>query len=387
MNLKLRDRRYWIHGTVAGRFLRLPLGTSNKDAASGVVNRIERALAQADKSSLWPELKMVLPSRTFAALANIANYREPELPASAPQMPTWQDLETTFSTKMHQRILLGKMAESTRNRYGQTLRAFKLFIKEMAVTDLAAMNRPFIEKFKVWRLAKIQEKKFSRGGRGLSLDVAILHRVFSVAVECELLAKNPVGFEGRPGDVPEHGAQPFTGDQLTKLREAAKEDLLTYLLLRWTGLRGSDAVRLTWYEIDWQSQEINRLTLKRKTRVVLPIPQELFFVLETEYERVKPEPTDRILLNPNSNAPMTRPRLYERMLALGKRAGVTHSSPSPISGYLRGRHAGPRRKPLRCSEAFGRYGCDCRETLRAVREGTARSRQAHHGKWRRFGED
>jgi integrase len=228
---------------------------------------------------------------------------------------------------MHQRILLGKMAESTRERYNQAIRAFKGFLKETGVSELPAMNRPFIEKFKVWRLAQIQEKKFSRGGRGLALDVAILHRVFAIAVECELIVKNPVGFEGRPGDAPEHGAQPFRGEQLGKLREAAKQDLLACLLLRWTGLRGSDAVRLTWDDIDWQAREINRLTQKRKIRVVLPVHQELFFALETEKDRRQPDCCARVLVNPQTGKPMTRPRLYQRMLALGKRAGVSDAHP------------------------------------------------------------
>lgn len=173
------------------------------------------------------------------------------------------------------------------------------------------MNRQFIENLKVWRLAKIQEKQFSREGRSLTLDVAILHHVFGIAVEFRL--------EGRPGDRAEHGAQPFSGDQLTKLRQAANEDLLAYLLLRWTGLRGSDAVRLKWDEIGCEAREINRLTQKRKKRVVLPIPQELYFALVAEHGKRMPQPDERILVNPGNRAkgaPMTRPRLYERMLAM-----------------------------------------------------------------------
>jgi integrase len=324
MKLKLRQKRYWLHGTIAGNFRRLPLGTGNKESAAQIANDIERALAQSERSELWPELKRMLPPRTFAALAAIVHYREPE---KAPSVPTWQDLEGAFSTKMHQSILLGKMAESTRERYNQAIRAFKGFLKETGVSELPAMNRPFIEKFKVWRLAKIQEKKFSRGGRGLSLDVAILHRAFAIAVECELIVKNPVGFEGRPGDAPEHGAQPFRGEQLINLRAAAKQDLLAYLLLRWTGLRGSDAVRLTWDDIDWQAREINRLTQKRKIRVVLPVPQELFFALEIEKDRRQPDCCSRVLVNPQTGKPMTRPRLYQRMLALGKRAGISDAHP------------------------------------------------------------
>jgi integrase len=329
MIVKLRGDRYWIHGTVAGKFLRLPLGTANKDAARVTVDHVERALSEGQTSLRWPELKKLLPPRTFAVLGSVANYREPEPIVEAPAA-TWNDLENAFKTKMKQRILLGKLAESTYGRYEQTLRTFKAFLDECNIYDLPSINKPVVERYKVWRLAKIQEKKFSRGGRGLSLDVAILHRVFAIAIECELIVKNPVMFEGRPGDSSEHGAQPFRGEQLGKLRDVAKEDLLTYLLLRWTGLRGSDAVRLTWDEIDFGAQEINRLTMKRKKRVVLPIPQELLFALEAERDRRQPKPDERILINPGNRGkgqPMTRPRLYQRMLALGKRAGVPDAHP------------------------------------------------------------
>ena len=84
---------------------------------------------------------------------------------------------------------------------------------------------------------------------------------------------------------------------------------------------------MTWDEIEWQAREINRLTLKRKKRVVLPIPQELYFALEAERDKRAPDPADRILLNPASGMPLTRPGIYRRMLALGKRAGVPDAHP------------------------------------------------------------
>lgn len=197
----------------------------------------------------------------------------------------------------------------------------------ITVSDLPSIDTLFIEKFKLWRLAKIQEKKFSRGGRGLAVDIAILHRAFAIALKSKLVTENPVVFDGRPGDPAEHGAHPFRGDQLTKLRQAAGEDLLAYLLLRWTGFRGSDAVRVTWDEVNWNKRELNRLTQKRKKLVVIPILPELFFALEAEYQRRTPQPDERILLHPATGQPMSRPRLYERMLALGKRAGVPDAHP------------------------------------------------------------
>jgi hypothetical protein len=66
-----------------------------------------------------------------------------------------------------------------------------------------------IEDFKGWQIARAKNKNFSRGGRGVVLDAAILHRVFGYAVDCEILLKNPVRLEGRPGDSVECGAQPF----------------------------------------------------------------------------------------------------------------------------------------------------------------------------------
>ena len=93
-------------------------------------------------------------------------------------------------------------------------------------------------------------------------------------------------------------------------------------------------------EIDWEAREINRLTQKRKKRVVLPISQELLFALEAERGRRRPEPDERILVNPYTGDPMTRPRLYQRMLAVGKRAGV------PDAGHVRRGHAGARRESL-----------------------------------------
>jgi len=228
---------------------------------------------------------------------------------------------------MRQRILLGKLTDSTWQRYQQTVRVFENFLNESGVSKLLDIDHPFIERFKVWRLEKIREKKFSRGGRGLALDIAILHRLFNVALESEMVAKNPVRPEGRPGDCAERGAQPFTGEKLRKLRQAANEDLLGYLLLRWTGLRGSDAVCLTWAEIDWEALEINRLTQKRKKRVVLPIPQELFFALEAERNKRMPQANDRVIVNPRTGRAMKRPRLYYRMVALGERAGVPNAHP------------------------------------------------------------
>jgi hypothetical protein len=105
------------------------------------------------------------------------------------------------------------------------------------------------------------------------------------------------------------------------------DDLLAFLLLRWTGLRGVDAVKLTCSEVYFDRQEVERVTQKRRKIVIVPTHTELLFALEFEHERVKPHPSNRVLVNPSTGRPMTRPRLYQRMLALGKRAGVPNAHP------------------------------------------------------------
>ena len=137
------------------------------------------------------------------------------------------------------------------------------------------MNRAFMERFKVWRLAKIQEKKYSRGGRGLSLDVAILHRIFAVAVECDSLSRIPSCSRGVRAILPNtERSRSGASNSSNCVRRPGR--FATFLFLRWTGFRGSDAVRITWDEIDFGTQEISRLTQKRKKRVVLPIPKNCF---------------------------------------------------------------------------------------------------------------
>jgi integrase/recombinase XerD len=222
---------------------------------------------------------------------------------------------------------MGKLAQSTSCRYEVTIREFGEFLATEKLILLQDISRPVVERFKVWRAQRINKKKHSRGATGLVLDAAILHRIFSFAVENEMVMKNPVRMEGRPGENPQGGAEPFTASELSKLREKAGPDLLAFLLLRWTALRGVDAAKLTWREVHFDSKEIERVTQKRRKKVILPIHTELLFAIEAEHERRKPQPTDRILLNPVAGAPMTRPGLYRRMLALGRRAGVQNAHP------------------------------------------------------------
>ena len=115
-----------------------------------------------------------------------------------------------------------------------------------------------------------------------------------------MLVKNPVRLEGRPGAEPERGSQPFKPDEICKLREHAGLDSLAFSLLRWTGFRGSDAVALTWAEIDLEGREIVRITQKRGKKVVLPIHTELMFDLRSGTSQAKSESVGSRLAKPRN---------------------------------------------------------------------------------------
>lgn len=103
--------------------------------------------------------------------------------------------------------------------------------------------------------------------------------------------------------------------------------MLSFSLLRWTGLRGIDAVSVTFSEIHFDQREIKWITQKRRKKVILPIPTELLFLLEAERDRRNPKPKDRVLLSPSTGKPMSGPRLYDRMKVLGKRTSVDNVQP------------------------------------------------------------
>jgi len=323
LTTRKRGRVFWSDGLVQGIRIRRPLGTRNHDAAHRIIGKIERAFAEGAESGLWPELQRFLPEPTFRVFAEAAGYKEPVVKPE----PTWADLSAAFENELHRRVALDKLRDSTAQRYRHTTHEFKTFLEERKITLLKDISKPLVESFKVWRAARIRTRNFSRGATSLALDAAILHRIFAIGIEYEIVEKNPVRMEGRPGDIPERGAQPFSAAQLDKLKQAAGPDLFIFLLLRWTGMRGSDIVGLTWEDVHFDRREIERVTQKRRKPVIVPIHTELLFVLETEFDRRSPGAHDQVLPQTREHERMTRPRLYQRCKAMGRRAGIEDAHP------------------------------------------------------------
>jgi integrase len=324
LSVTKRGNVWRIEGKLDGRYTRLSLDTRDERQAINLRNKIHEAVLLGPECKLWLDLKKVLPERTFAFFADIAGWKETiEAPAA-----TWSKLLGDFTANFRRQILQGERSEATWQRYEVTCRAFSEFLTERAISRLDHINRSLTTDFKAWKLERARKIKHSRGGgAGLRLDVAILHGVFAFAIEMDLLKTNPVKFEGTPGRKADSGAQPFNQDELTQLRAYAGTDLLAFLILRHTGLRGFDATDLRWSEIDLRDRMLTRVTHKRGKQVWIPIHQELLFALEAEFAKRAPRPAEHVLINPDTNKPMTRPRLYTRIKALGDRAGVDRAHP------------------------------------------------------------
>ena len=336
---------YAVVGTRDDDRIRLSLGTEDERVAIRRVEKIKTACAVGPDSPTWLELEESLPFRTFDFFGSRVGYVKLIQEKVETHKPTWNDLCVLFELEMKKRIANkargatpeeGTMSESTRERYRQTIRTFTSYLGENDAL-LENIKSPTIELYKVYCQQKIESLKQNRGGSSIALDIAILHRMFAFAVSKQMMVQKPIDLrnESKPGKNPKNGARPFNADELKKLREFAGADLFTLLFLRWTGLRGSDAVGLRWKNIHFDrgaNGEIEIVTQKRSKVAIIPLSTELRDAVEDVYAKRSREqkitPDDIVLYNPEFNRPFSsRHRLYERMKALGIRAGVHRVTP------------------------------------------------------------
>jgi integrase/recombinase XerC len=332
-------KTYSVVGSLDRKRVRLALGTEEEKIAIRRIEKIKTACAVGPASAMWAELEESLPGTTFDFFSKAAGYVKPAHSKAATAQPTWADLCDVFELEMNRLIANkqrgatseeGIMSESTRDRYRQTIRHFTAFLgnKNVLLDDIKSST---IELFKVDRARTIDKLKQSRGGSSIALDIAVLHRLFTFGVSKRLMNDKPINLrnESKPGKNPKNGARPFTAQEIANLREHAGQDLFTILLLRWTGLRGSDAVNLQWRNVHLdrgQNGEIEVLTQKRSKTAIVPLSTELRNALEEIKDKQTPD--DSVLCNPETKAPFSnRKRLYERMKTLGERAKVNRVTP------------------------------------------------------------
>lgn len=317
---RLRGKNYHLDFSLGRRHLvRGPLSTSNRDVALRLIHRIEIALSEGSSSILWPQLQRTLPRSTYDRLAAYVGVKQ-QVDA------TWGELRDKFVTDMDRRVKIGSLAEGSAEGYKRVLLAFEAFLREDEINLLRDIDTRVVKDFRYWRIEQIQKRKGPNAGSGFVTEAALLHRVFEFAVEEGLVDENPVPYEKRGQAA---GAQPFDGDELLRLRAHAESDWLTFVVLRWTGLRISDAATLAWDELNFEKKLIQKTTKKSRylKTAIIPMQTELLSVLKAEHGIRNPQPNDLVLKRHESSACVTTSYLAHRLAALGKRAGVKNVHP------------------------------------------------------------
>ena len=302
------------------------LGTRNHEAALRLQQRLDVALSEGPRSTLWPELSLMIPDPTFVRFANFIGFKQTKL-------LKWTEYRELFESHMNQELGLGELRDNTIRRYRGILNEFELFLNEQKITMLQHIDELVADDFKVWRFKRINPLEGSDGKSTLNLNIAALHHVFAIAKEKRLIQENPFSVTG-PAYNPNRTAKPFTEEELRAMRNHAGDDWFLFLLLRWTGFRRSDALLLQWQEVFMDQREIEHVCKKNGKKVILPIHSELLGALETERQRRHPQPGETVLLKQDPlvglldfgvstpNEPLNEHVLYKRIVALGKRCGV-----------------------------------------------------------------
>jgi integrase len=321
--------------------VRHALGTEDVKQAQRLVEKITAAYVSGADSLLWPELRNTLPFGTFKFFADRIGYKDVEVlaPSPATAKPTWAVLRRIFEQEIaaqvvryYNRETKKAVSPGTQSTYQQTMRRFEYFL-ENPNTLLEDIKPAVIEKYRAER-----REALKGNGGSIALDIAILHRMFRFAVDREIMAKNPIisKDETKPGENPKTPARPLDADQLQRLRLVAGDDLLVYLLLRWTGLRGSDAVNLTWADVYFDSGKKGEIKIKTqkgrrlKKQAEIPLSSELRTALLNARNSQNGGPADFVLINPYTKQSYSkgdatisnagRKKLYERVKEMGKRA-------------------------------------------------------------------
>ena len=264
-----------------------------------------------------------------ALLAALDNLDAPSTPVEAPveAVPaerTWKSLRDEYTDRLRLKVKKGILEEGTVSRYLRTFREFDAFLETKNIVSLKEITFRVVEAF--------TEHRIDNGAPNAYVcDIKNLNPVFEYASRQDFISKNPVEYES-PTDDAERGAQPYTAVELSKMVAVLEKDELLFWLLYRTGLRKSDVIELRWKNIGEGIIEgvVPKKTRRRKKDALeIAILPDLEAILRKEREERNPSGNDYVLLDPNTQRPFKADghAIYNRIVALGNRAGVDDAYP------------------------------------------------------------
>lgn len=222
--------------------------------------------------------------------------------------------------------------ESTLSRYEFVVRRFSRFLKEQSIIELAHVDAAALAKYSEDRLRDVHPKtKKPATAKTVKSDLRTLHRMFSYAVECGYVAKNPVLWKG----LGSHGAntQPFSQDQVAAmLRDhiVVKQPMLKAVVLcfLFTGLRISDVVGLKHEVVDIKGGRLITVTKKRGKRVSLALHPELVAALQIHRACLtQAQQESAYVFSKPDGTPLKRTGLTSTLMRMFKRCGIPCAHP------------------------------------------------------------
>lgn len=222
--------------------------------------------------------------------------------------------------------------ESTLSRYQFVARRFSRFLQERSIIELEHVNAEVLARYTEDRLHDVHPKtKKPATGTTVKSDLRTLHRIFSYAVECGYLQKNPVLWKG----LGTHGAntQPFPRDEVAAmLRDhiVVKEPWLRAVVLTFlfTGLRISDVVGLKREVVDIKGGRMITVTKKRGKRVSLELHPELVDALQIHRACLtQAQQESAYIFSKPDGTPLKRTGLTATLLRLFARCGIKGGHP------------------------------------------------------------
>jgi len=315
MAIVKRNKTYQFSDTVGGKRLRFSLGTRLPEAARVLSRQIGAALAEGPDSNHWRTLKTVLPKASWETLTADRGVKP------SPQL---SEFETAFTDKLDRRVKLGELAERSRDLYAGTATFFFQYLADHGARSLTDISSTLVENYLVQR----KEGMIAKGGtgQGIITDHTTLSAIFNFALGEGLIKQSPLKVK-RQIEEEKQDAVPFTAEEMKRLEGCLTDaDRLPFALLRWTGLRGSDAAAVTWSSINWTNKTLNWQTKKRRTWVQIPLHGELLDLLTADFPGKN--------LNDPILGGMTRDKLYRMLSRLGKCAGVEDCFPHKMRTTL-----------------------------------------------------
>lgn len=247
---------------------------------------------------------------------------------------SWQEAEEKAQAILQkhiagQPVLAGKMtvskavenfieARRAENRKEQTIRIIKLLLDDRLVKFCQARGFQYLYQI---RLADLEEFRSTWPGEAITRH-KMQERLKSFFRYCHLhewIERNPALGLKRI-NVPASPTQPFTPEEFEAMMAAATDpkERAFLLVLRWTGLRMSDAVSLTRDKV--KDGKVFLYTQKTGTPVTVPIKPEIVEALDA-LPKIHPQ---YLFWSGNGTLETARKRWGDRFQRIVKAAGITH---------------------------------------------------------------